>query len=191
MQKKRSAFTLIELLVVIGIIMLTLSFGFVSFFYYRERQTLETAALQLENFLRDAQNKAKNGNRGAAGSTCNPADHASVRLLSWGVGYASGNRQFSTWPICSTTTNPTEVFASATDTFTLPEGISFSTEPSTSGTFAKFASVLGTTQLLNGSGSKVDSLKMILTNGTDTYRFYVQAGGMITTGCFGTDNEEC
>ncbi|MDO5561833.1 MAG: prepilin-type N-terminal cleavage/methylation domain-containing protein [bacterium] len=211
MLKRARAFTLIELLVVIAIIMLTLSFGFVSFFYYRERQELETTALKLQDFLRSAQNNAKNGNRGTESSSANASScnytlssgvkTYNVKLTAWQVSYNDGTKTFSAKPVCDRVDeNIKDIVGGSDMTFTLPDNIGFASDPSYyASSFVKFASVLGTTQLFKNPGDEVNQLKIIMNNGTNAYRFYLKPGGVVTTGCFcqeencmnSVDNGEC
>jgi prepilin-type N-terminal cleavage/methylation domain-containing protein len=82
----QSGFSLIELLIVIAIFGITASVITASFLNFERNQRLKSAALQLKNDLRLAQNSALSGNKGAVGGICNPTvTNLEILLVGWYV----------------------------------------------------------------------------------------------------------
>lgn len=162
---KKDAFTLIEILVVIAIIMLTMSFGLISFFRFQDRQKVENTAKEVITYLRRIQGYAKNGNRGQG--SCN----VEARLI------AAGDKPLENW---TTTFTENELRSRPYcgvygnfDYFRLPTNLKF---VPTAGNIV-FHSLFGNTV------SNVTNNRIIVHDGTNYYKFHIYRGA-ITNGCW-------
>ncbi len=205
--KKKSAFTLIEMLIVVAIVGLMFGVGIAQFFNYRDRQTLEQTAANLQSFINQAKNYAKTGYRGTA-SPCGIQNTAqgnlSIKLQSWQITYDKASRTFTSFPTCTKKNSPEQPDSqdipqepnyNASLKFILPEAFTaevttFTPTIGSNNAIINFNSVFGNAQIAGDS----NKLKIVLKDakgGDDgiAYQFFVSTGGIISDGCLCvTDN---
>ena len=184
---KKSAFTLVEMLVVVGILLLTFTFGLINFFNYRQRLELENAVAQVQSALQQAQSYARLGNRGAPKTTCNPTDAVEVKLNYWQVSLdnnSEGRGEIILNPVCvlDITARPEVEVPGETTTFLLPKGFSFT------GSYSlKFISVFGNVKIETPAPTN-SQVKIIVKDTENGYRFFLNEGGGLSSGCYCTNN---
>lgn len=196
MSKRYPAFTLVEMLVVIGIMALMFTFGFVNFFQYRERLEIENAASKLQVFINQVQTYARNGNRGAKGTACNPnsGNLYDVSLKSWTMEINPSAKTFTAYPTCTVSGAATSgKNTTAAITFTLPENLTLtirSIDNFYTTVTINFASVYGGVTF----DHSLDSLELIIGEPDSSqpyYHFWLKSSGVVTTGCFCNDPNKC
>ncbi len=182
-EKNHPAFTLVEMLVVLGIVGLMFGVGMANFFRYRERQEIEQTAYDVQSFIQKIQTYAKNGNRGGENSICNQ-DILNTKLTAWEITYHSGNNQLIAKPKCLYQGVDTE---GTTDVFNLP--LNYKLSQFTKITFqAVFGGVI-----FNDGGTTSPNINLVVSDQNEdfAYQFHVTSGGVITSGCWCPNPDNC
>lgn len=206
------AFTLVEMLVVLAIVGLMMGIGVNSFFGYRERQALEQTAANLQTYIRQIQNYAKNGYRGegdCALTSNNTVTNLALKLNYWNITYNTSTGDFEATPHCteyeyegafltqrsnSDKTGDAVIFRPA-----LPKNYTINIIPQAQPdeNLITFQTVFGET-LLNYDPNNIKyipipNLRIVIANPDDDlgYRFYITNGGIITDGCLCTGGSAC
>jgi prepilin-type N-terminal cleavage/methylation domain-containing protein len=144
-------FTLIELLVVVAIMVVVFGVTIASFNSFNRQERLKQTALNFKTALRFAQTRASSGDKPTSGCTT----FVGMRVLFTASSYVIRH-------VCS------EGLVGASETTTLPSGITFSPVPSTI-----------TFQALTGSTSLSAAQTITFTNSTKLYDVSVSVNGGI------------
>lgn len=152
----RAGFTLIELLIAIGIILLVTGGGMAAYIRFNDRQTVLSAARDVQAFIRAAQIKARVKET--------PANCA---LTAFEVeGQLGAGATFNMFANCG----PTFTRATpAIDTYTLPASVSLAANER-----MRFFSLYGDTAFVNADGT------VRLSGSGVCYEFRVEPGGVMT-----------
>ena len=178
----KRAFTLIELLVVIAIFALTLTFGFMSYFRFSQRQTVENSAKEVITFMRTLQNNANAGNRGTTG-VCKNNQPLEWPLQEWQAMFTDSKITASV--VCQQT-GATTANTIVQESYQLPNGLYFINSLNISShtlPLFSFKSVFrGVTW--SGQGTTTTQFRIIISDGDYGYHFIITDKGGITDGCF-------
>jgi type II secretory pathway pseudopilin PulG len=159
-QHFRAGFTLIELLVVITIIMFLTGGGIASFLTFNDRQTVQNGAKLVQTYMRQAQGKARAGEK--------PPACAAAKLTGYRVQLTANSSQVILSAVC---TNGVHTHTS----YTLPGGVI--SENNHTITFANlYGGVInaGTVTIMSNPANVTDY----------SYSFEVTPGGEIDIGGF-------
>ncbi len=166
----RRGFTFIELLVTVAIMITVLGGGLVGYIQFNEKQTVLEAAKRTQSLFRAARSKAQ-----ARDTPVGCAVPDSTALYGFQVSAEStapgSTVELSAW--CGSSQGTATAHSPATDSFQLPSGVSVESE---------FAVVYYT---LHGGTNLGSDEEIVVSNGSQTYRFSVTPGGEITDGCWG------